>query len=222
MKSDSTIREDVEQELRWEFGANPPDVVVLVHSGVVTLTGGVRNFNEKWQAEDAARRVAGVTGIANDLEVRLPELGQRPDPDIARDAVWAQEYAVPEAADNLRVIVKNGVVILEGEVRWYFDKLRAARTAGHVRGVVEVKNLIKVKPVMLPIDIEKWIRAALGRNHLTNRAQINFEIRGTRAILTGSVDSWAAREAAEEAVGHAPGISEVENLITVRASESLS
>ncbi|HTJ57190.1 MAG TPA: BON domain-containing protein [Devosiaceae bacterium] len=220
MKPDNIIREDVEDELRWEFGTDPADVVVNVKDGVVAITGYVRSFNEKWQAEDAARRVAGVVGIANDLEIRLPELDQRPDPEIARDVVRALAYELPEAADELRITVSNGTVTIEGEVRWYFDRLRAERVAGRVRGVAEVKNAVRVKPVMLPVDVEKSIRAALKRNHLTSHAKIDVEIRGTQAILRGTVDSWPARNAAEEAAGRAPGIAQVENLITVRGSES--
>jgi osmotically-inducible protein OsmY len=222
MKPDNSIREDIEEELRWEFGREPADIAVTVRDGIVSFTGFVGSFNERWQAEDAARRVDGVAGIANDLEVRLPALGQPPDPDIARDAVMALTYALPEAADAIRVTVVNGIVTLEGEVRWYFDRLRAERAVGRVPGVAEVRNDIRVKPMTLPIDLEKAIRAALKRNSLTSKANINVEIRGTQAILTGMVDSWAARNAAEEAAGRAPGITRVENLITVRTSESLN
>lgn len=222
MKSDSSIREDVEEELRWEFGRDPDEIVVNVNQGIVTFTGYVRSFNEKWQAEDAARRVTGVAGIANDLELRLPEIDQRPDPEIAHDAVQALAYVLPEVADDLRVTVKDGAVTIEGEVRWYFDRLRAERTVGRVRGVSSIVNAIKVKPTTLPVDLEKSIRAALRRNKLTSHAQIDVEIRGTQAILRGVVDSWAAHNAAEEAAGRAPGITQVENLTTVRTSETLT
>ena len=59
------------------------DIAVAVKNGVVTLTGFVRSYNDKWEAERAVKRVAGVLGVANDLEVRLPAIDERPDPEIA-------------------------------------------------------------------------------------------------------------------------------------------
>jgi BON domain len=77
MKSDSEIKRDVEAELRWTPGLDATDIAVAVKDGVVTLTGFVRNYGHKLQAEKAAKRVAGVVGVANDIEIRLPESAQR-------------------------------------------------------------------------------------------------------------------------------------------------
>jgi osmotically-inducible protein OsmY len=95
MRSDSDIKRDVEDELRWDPDISANDVAVAVKSGVVTLTGFVRSYGQKLQAEADAKRVSGVAGVANDIEVRMPEIDQRPDPDIARDAVAALKAQLP-------------------------------------------------------------------------------------------------------------------------------
>jgi len=87
MRSDSDIKSDVEQELRWDTDIDASDIGVAVKDGIVTLSGFVRSYTHKWQAERDAKRIAGVVGVANDIEVRIPSIDQRPDPEIARDAV---------------------------------------------------------------------------------------------------------------------------------------
>src|ERR1700752_2994626 len=115
MRSDSEIKRDVEDELRWDPDVDPTDIALAVKSGVVTLTGFVRSYMEKFAAERAAKRVAGVVGVANDLEVRLPTADQRPDPEIAREAVANLKIWLPNSWENIKAIVQNGLVTLEGE-----------------------------------------------------------------------------------------------------------
>ena len=125
MRSDEDIKRDVEQELRWDPDIDPTDIAVAVRDGVVTLTGFVRSYAQKWEAEQTAKRVAGVRGVANDLEVRLPVFNQRPDPEIARDAVSAIRNELPYSADHVRVVVHDGWITLEGDVEWYYQRDRA-------------------------------------------------------------------------------------------------
>jgi BON domain len=108
MRSDSDIKRDVEDELRWDPDIDVTDVAVSVHSGVVTLTGFVRSYMQKLTAEADAKRVAGVIGVANDIEVRLPSIDERPDPEIARDAITQIKSELPYSWEKIRVIVKSG------------------------------------------------------------------------------------------------------------------
>src|SRR6201981_883654 len=114
MKSDSEIERDGREELRWTPDLDSSDIAVTVKNGTVTLTGFVRSYTEKYEAEAAAKRVAGVVGLANDLEVRMPAVEERPDPDIARDAVAVIKSQLPISWENVKVIVKGGWVTLEG------------------------------------------------------------------------------------------------------------
>ena len=81
------IDQAVLRELEYEPQVQSTEIGVSVKDGVVTLSGFVDSYTKKWAAERAAKRVAGVRAVANDLQVKLPTGGERPDPDIARRAV---------------------------------------------------------------------------------------------------------------------------------------
>ena len=138
MRSDDEIKRDVEEELDWEPHIDATDIAVAVKDGVVTLSGFARGYGQRRAAEAAAKRVAGVLGVANDLEVRLPIIHRRPDPEIARDAVEAIKHWLPDSYEQIKVVVKDGWVTLEGDVEWNYQREgaekavgRAARGQGH-------------------------------------------------------------------------------------------
>src|SRR4030081_1942871 len=112
--TDAAIRESVLSELKWDPKITSPDIAVAVKDGVVTLSGYVSTYWEKDAAEKAVKRVYGVKGVANDIEVKLTS--KRTDPEIARDAVHELESHVSIPADKIKVTVKNGWVTLEGTV----------------------------------------------------------------------------------------------------------
>ena len=112
MRTDNEIERDVKDELQWNPDLDATDIAVSVKQGVVTLAGFVKSWSDKYEAEMAAKRVSGVRGIANDLEVRLPNVDERPDPDIARDAVSALKSQLPLSSENTRVVVKIGWITL--------------------------------------------------------------------------------------------------------------
>src|ERR1700726_1839504 len=107
MRSDADIKRDVEDELQWDPDIDPTDIAVAVKDGVVALTGFARSYAQKFEAEAAAKRVAGVVGVANDLEVRLPSIDERPDPDIARDVVAAIKSQLPVSSQHIKAVVKS-------------------------------------------------------------------------------------------------------------------
>jgi osmotically-inducible protein OsmY len=213
-RPDSEIKKDVEQELRWDPDISADDIAVTVKGGVVTLAGFVRSYSQKWQAERDAKRVQGVSAVANDLEVRLPVIDQRPDPEIARDAVAALKLPLPYSADFIKVIVSNGWITLEGEVEWHFQKERAEEAVRRVRGVKGVVNSILIKPRVSPADVKRRIEEALKRSAEVDASRISVETNGA-IVLKGTVRSWAEREEAERAVWSAPGVTKVENRIAV-------
>jgi osmotically-inducible protein OsmY len=213
LKTDEEIQKDVLAELKWDARIQPNEIGVSVKDGIVTLTGWVDSYLKKWTAEDVAHRVDGVKGVANDIEVKLAT--ERTDPDIAAAAVHALEWDAFIPSDKVKVTVSKGWVTLRGEVEWQYQKEDAERVVRRLAGVKGVTNLVTVKPRVTASELKKKIEDALVRNAEIDANKITVEVQGSKAILKGSVRSWAEREEAERVAWSAPGITEVENRITL-------
>jgi osmotically-inducible protein OsmY len=218
MRLDEDIKRDVEDELRWDPDIDATDVAVAVKDGVVTLAGFVRSYRQRRRAEEDAKRVAGVVGVANNIEVRMPIIHRRPDPDIAREAVESLQRDLPYSWENIKVVVENGWITLEGDVEWQYQRERAEEAVQNIRGVVGLVNKIEVKPHVQPVEIKRKIEEALRRAAEIDASRISVETNGSKVILRGTVRSWAERERAEQAAWSAPGVSRVDNRIRVEFS----
>jgi osmotically-inducible protein OsmY len=218
MRSDSELERDVKEELKWNPDLDSTDIGVSVSKGVVTLTGFVKSYFDRVEAETAAKRVAGVVGVANDIEVRLPNFDERPDPEIARDAVSVLRAQLPLSSEHIKVIVKNGEVILEGEVEWQIQKHAAENAVRRIKGVKNVVNTIQLKPSVKPAEVKTRIVDALRRNAEVDANRIQVETHGGEVILKGTVRSWIEREEAERVAWSAPGVTKVEDRIVVSPS----
>jgi osmotically-inducible protein OsmY len=212
-RTDREIQTDVLSELRWDHSIQANEIGVAVKEGVVTLTGTVDTYLKKWKAEEAAHRVHGVLAVANDINVR--SIGERTDADIAAAAVHALKWNSSVPADKIQVTVDKGWVTLNGDVEWQYQKLEAERAVRGLWGVKGVSNLIIVKPAASPSDLKKKIEDALIRTAQIDASNISVEVRGSKAILKGSVRSWAERREAERQAWLAPGIISVDNQITL-------
>jgi osmotically-inducible protein OsmY len=215
MRTDADIKRDVEEEIHWTPDVDATDLAVAVRDGVVLLTGFVKNYGQKHEAEAAAERVAGVVGIANDIEVRLPDAENRPDPSIARDAVAALRIQLPYAWEGVRVTVKQGWLTLEGTVAWQYERERAERAVRTIQGVRGVANFIRVQPRVEAAELKKRIEAALRRNAELEANRIQVEAHGGEVVLKGSARSFAERQAAGRVAWSAPGVARVDNRIAV-------
>lgn len=215
MKTAKDLQRDVLAELAWDPTLDAAAIGVAAHDGIVTLSGYVRSYAEKRAAENATKRVAGVQGIADDLEVRLSSSARRDDTDIARAAVSALEWSTLVPAERIRVTVEHGWLTLEGDVDWQYERKAAEKAVASLTGVHGVVNKVTVKPPVAPALVEEKIRNAFKRHAELDADRVRVEVSESKVTLRGRVESWGEYERAEWAAWSAPGVTQVENHLWV-------
>lgn len=215
MKTDVEIQSDVMEELRWTSLLNACEIGVAVKNGVVTLSGTVDNYRKKIAAEEAAKGVAGVKAVAEDIQVKLKDAWIKNDTEIAEAVLNALKWNSSVREEKIKVKVENGWVTLEGEAEWEFQRSSAKTAVWNLIGVRGITNNIKVSPSVDALDVKRKINAALHRSASIDAQKINLEVDGRTVILRGKVRSYAEKNDAENAVWNAPGVSQVENKLEI-------
>ena len=219
MKSDFQIHKDVVDEIKWEPHLKTSNIGVAVNDGFVTLSGKVDSISKKLTAEKAAKRVAGVKAVAEDIQVGISPGFKKTDAEIAEAVINALKWYAAVKEEKIKIKVDDGVVLLEGEVEWEFERSIAKRAVEHLSGVRSVINSINLKPRVTPNDIQTKIHAAFLRSATIDSAKVMAEVNGSKVTLRGKVRSVAEREDAETAAWNAPGVSAVESWLEVEIPE---
>lgn len=213
--TDRELRQHVENALEWEPSFDASDVGVSVEGGVVTLRGNVATFAAKSAAERVALRVYGVKGVANDVTVRLGAGYERTDTDIAHAALTALAWNALIPKDRVTVTVSDGWLTLNGVLDAQYQKEAVSRTLRDLMGVKGVTNNISLKPVAQSVDVRAKIVDAFRRSAEIDARRVNVTASDGKVILSGNVRSWAERQEAEHAAWAAPGVSQVDDRLTI-------
>ncbi len=213
MITDSELHRNVLDELEFEPRVDSRDIGIAVNAGIVTMTGKVRSFTEKWAAEDALKRVDGVRGLANELIVELAGTHQVDDTDLAQTASNLLRWT--PGCEDIQVAVSHGVITLNGEVDWQYQKYEAERLIRPLRGVISVNNVIELRHRVAPADVKRRIEGEFQRTASLDAKDIDVTTHDGGVKLTGTVHSWAERQNAERAAWSIPGVMRVENELAI-------
>jgi len=212
-ETDKQLRDAVLRQLEWEPEVVSTDINVAADDGVVSLTGFVHSFSERFAVEKAAKAVYGVKAIANDIEVKPGTT--RSDPEIARDVVHAMKINVAVPDEHIKATVRDSFVTLEGTVEWHYQRVVAESCARNVAGVTGVANNINVKPKASSTEVKSKIEDALRRSAEVDARRILVSTQGGTVDLYGNVRSWFEREEAQRAAWSAPGVTSVIDHIAI-------
>jgi osmotically-inducible protein OsmY len=219
MKSDMQIQRDVMDELKFEPFLNASEIGVAVKNGVVTLSGIVDTYSKKLAAEKAAKKVAGVKAVAEDIQVGMSPVSSKTDAEIAENVIKALQWSSAIEEEKIKIKVENGNVIMDGEVEWDYQRSNAQRVIENLTGVRSVQNLVTLKPKVTNTDIKEKIKAALHRSATIDSGRIFVDVLGTIVILHGVVRSFAEKDDAEKAAWAAPGVTAVESHVEIEVPE---
>jgi osmotically-inducible protein OsmY len=213
---DKQMRQRVLDELEFEPSIDATHIGVTAEDGVVTLSGHVGSYSEKFDIERAVRRIKGVTAIAEEIEVRYPGDKKISDDEIAKRAVNILEWYAIVPQEAVHVTVQRGRVTLSGQVNWQYQKKAAEDAVRKLSGTIGISNNITIAPKVEPSDVQKKIEDALRRRAEVEAKTIRINVRDRNKIsLEGMVDSWDEREAAENAAWSVAGVQAVDNRLTI-------
>lgn len=218
MKSDNELYKELIEKLHDEPGINPDNIVLRVNEGIITISGTVSSFPQRKMVVRAISSIEGVKGIADELQVNLPDTYKRDDAAIAKAAVQALEWNVLVPHDKIQAVVENGRVTLTGEVSHYYQRKSAEKAVRNLVGVTGINNHIYIKtpPATLsPEDVKEKIKKEFERNALIDAQAIKVETSDGKIILQGKVRSWPEYREASRAAWTVPGVTQVDNQLKV-------
>jgi osmotically-inducible protein OsmY len=216
MRSNEDLQKDVQNAIKWEPLLHAAEIGVTVKDGIVNLTGTVDSYAKKIEAEDAAKKVAGVKAIVEKIEIKFSNgHSKKTDNEIATEVVSAFKWNWEVPSDKVKVKVENGWVTLSGEVFWNYQKEAARLAVKNLLGVQGVTNSVTIKSETHDEIEKKEIESALLRNWSINSKDIQVKVAGTKVTLKGKVHSLYQKDEAGRIAWNAPGVWSVENDLAI-------
>ena len=213
--SDSSLRQDILDELEFEPSIDANDIGVAVEDGIVTLSGHVPNYSQKQAVERAVARVKGVRGIAEEIEVRYPGGSGVADDEIARRVLDTLKWGNQVPDGKVQVTVQKGWVTLTGKLDWNYQKTGASGAIRDLKGVTGITNSIELKSGVTSVDVRKRIEEALKRSAEVEARDIKIDVAGDKVTLKGRVKTWNERWLVEDTAWATPGVSHVSDELVV-------
>jgi len=214
--ADNQLQQDVLAELKWEPKISSSHIGVEVSSGVVTLSGHVDSFAEKWHAEQAAKRVPGVKILAVELDIMLPNDNKRSDTEIAIAVSNALKHNIYRLDQFVKAKVEDAYVTLTGEAQWQYQIDAATNAIRYLAGVIGINNRIMLKPALHVTAVKNDIDAAIQRRARNDMKNIQVEIKGNEVTLSGKVEDWSERNLVIDAAWGVTGVQKVTDQMTIR------
>lgn len=216
---DEQLKTKVMDQLYWDDWVNGADVVVIVNSGKVILTGRVPSFQAKQIIESHIKAVSEITEVDNQLKVLLSSNISVPtDETIASNVTNALTWDSEIDAMKIDISVIGGVITFRGTVDAHWKKFEAENLAYAITGVIDVVNELAVVPTKKSQDeeIARNIEDALERNINVEAEDVSVIVENARVTLTGYVYNWAASRAAFSTASHTQGVIKVINALAIR------
>jgi osmotically-inducible protein OsmY len=213
---DKVLKRLVEDELQFQPNIDAAHIGVSAERGIVHLSGRVTSYAQKTAIETAVKRVKGVRGYVEDLVVQ-PHGDVHSDDAIAAQVANNLAWDAILPKDVIKVKVEAGWVTLSGDVEWAYQRIAAEGNVRRLHGVRGVTNLIMVQPKISVPDIRQRIEQALERQAEIEAKGIKITVEGGRVRLEGKVRAWRERDAIERAAWAAPGVTGVDDHVTISA-----
>jgi osmotically-inducible protein OsmY len=218
--SDTILRDAVVNELERDPEVVAKHISVTAIDGAITLGGHVTTIHEKHGAVRAAERLEAVRAVADDIEVREPSLHERADDEIAEEIAHLRSWR-SQIPDSVAAQVRDGRVILHGEVESASQRDTTEGAIRQLAGVRVIDNLIRVKAQTEPTaaDVEQRVHEAIARTADLHARSIRVRMNNSTAHLYGHVPSFAALQIALRAAETVPGVTTVESELVVASLE---
>jgi osmotically-inducible protein OsmY len=216
MKNNEELQKDVQDAIKWEPLLNAAEIGVTVKDGVVTLTGTVDSYPKKSEAEGAAKSVAGVKAVVENINVEFTGYSpKKDDNEIANEVLHAFKWNWKIPSDKVKVTVEKGWVTLDGQLHWHYQKEAAKDAVKNLMGVKGIWDNIKIRSETQDQIEKQDIESALRRNWSIGDKVIKVEVSNHNVKLIGKVNSWYQKEDAGKIAWNAPGVWTVDNELEI-------